>query len=359
MKILFEIERISIEEGGAAKMLVWVANQTTSHGHDVTIVTHKEMKDKLFDLHSNIKVIAYKPNNSPWYPIPQLRKTFRKERPDLIVSFMLDSNLYCLLASVGLHIPVIVCERNNPYINRPLKFKMAEKLCRFADGATYQLQKAADYYTWVKCPKIVIPNPVPPSKYKVTKSFSERKDEICNTARVVYQQKRTDLLIDAFKIVAEKYPQMKLVLYGGGKDMKLAVKRVKDYGIEDKVIFNGTVKNPIQYVVDSKLFVLSSDFEGISNSLAEAMSAGLPCISTDTEPGGSRLLIEDGKNGLISPRGDVKALSDKILYCLDNPQVCDRIGTEAAKLPINFSEEKIYGMWEHFFETIIKKEGSK
>lgn len=354
MRILFEIERISIEEGGAAKMLVWVANQSAAHGHDVTIVTHKVMKDKLFDLHKDIKVLENKPSGNPFYPIPQLRKIFKSSSPDLIVSFMLDSNLYCLLAAIGLHIPVIVCERNNPYINRPLKFKFAERLCRFADGATFQLQKAADYYTWVKCPKVVIPNPVLPTKYMVSKPFEERKDEICNTARVVYQQKRTDVLIDAFKIVVEQYPQMKLVLYGGGKDMDLAVKRVQDYGIKDKVIFKGTVKDPIQYVVDSKLFVLSSDFEGISNSLAEAMASGLPCVSTDTEPGGSRLLIKDGENGLISPCGDAKALADKIIYCIENPKQCDVMGAEASKLPVIFSEERIYKMWENFFYMIIK-----
>ena len=268
---------------------------------------------------------------------------------------MLDSNWYCILASLGLKIPVVVCERNNPYIDRPFKFKIAEKLCRFADGAVYQLSKAADYYTWVKCPKVVIPNPVLKTKYEVTKKFSERKDEICNTARIVYQQKRTDVLIDAFKLVNEKFPEMQLTLYGDGNDISLAKKRVEDYGLNDKVSFKGTVKTPIQYIVDSKIFVLSSDFEGISNSLSEAMAAGLTCVSTDTAPGGSRLLIDDGVNGFISPCGDAEKLAKKIICCLENPELSDRIGIEAKKITEEYSEDKIYTMWETFVIQIANK----
>lgn len=55
---------------------------------------------------------------------------------------------------------------------------------------------------------------------------------------------------------------------------------------------------------DSKMYVLSSDFEGIPNSLLEAMSIGMPVVSTDCSPGGARLLIENGVNGLLVKTGN-------------------------------------------------------
>lgn len=353
MKLLFEIERVSIEEGGAGKMLVWLANNFADHGHEVIIFTHKKMTGKLFDINPCVRIITKEPNGKLGYPVFDLRNVLKQERPDAIISFMLDSNLYCLSASIGLSIPVIVCERNNPYINRPLKFKIVERLCRFADGATFQLESARDYYSWLRCKTCVIPNPIIPSRYSTSKSFANRTNVICNSARLNFPQKRQDVLIKAFAIVLKSHPYMQLHLYGDGKDISTAKNLVRSLALEDNVVFKGLVKDPIQYIVDSKLFVLSSDFEGISNALAEALAAGMTCISTDTEPGGSRLLIKEGENGYIVPRGDAETLAEKIIYCLDHPEVCDELSQKAIENIKLFSEDKIYHKWETFVNEIV------
>lgn len=353
MKLLFEIERVSIEEGGAGKMLVWLANNFADHGHEVIIFTHKKMTGKLFDIKPCVKIIAKEPNGKLGYPVLDLRKVLKEERPEAIISFMLDSNLYCLVASIGMPIPVIVCERSNPYINRSLKFKFAERLCRFANGATFQLESARDYYSWLRCKTCVIPNPIIPSKYRILESFANRTNVICNSARLNFPQKRQDVLINAFAIVLKSHPYMQLHLYGDGKDVSAAKDLVRSLAIDNNVVFKGLVKDPIQYIVDSKLFVLSSDFEGISNALAEALAAGMTCISTDTEPGGSRLLINDGENGYLVPRGDAETLAERIIYCLDHPEVCDQLSQKAIENTSLFSEDKIYNKWEAFVNEIV------
>lgn len=357
MRLLFVVSSIAIKGGGASKMLVWVANQFANNGDKVYIYTHKKMDGPLFRLNENIKLVATeKKNKNPFYPISNIRRMIKRIKPDLVISFMADSNLYCMLAKRFLDIPVVICERTDPYMEDFWMNRLSNRLTFMADAAVFQLQQAADYYTWIKEEdKIVIPNPVLDSIYHVEKPFSERKNEICNTARIVYVQKRQDVLIKAFALVLTKYPNMSLALYGDGADSDQAKELVKSLKIETKVHFRGTVKAPIQYCTDSKFFVLSSDFEGISNSLSEAMASGMMCISTDTSPGGTRLLITDGENGLITPRGDYEKLAEKICWCLEHPELCDKMG-EAARLIVDrFSEKKIFSMWNDFFRKILMK----
>lgn len=361
MKILLVIASVAIEGGGASKMLVWLANQFANRGDDVYVYTHKNMDGPIFSLDERVKLISTDRHGEFLYPIfivYRIRKLIKKLNPDVLISFMNDSNLYCMLAKRFTNIPVIVCERTDPYTSNYWKNKLAKRLFFMADGAVFQLQKVADYYSWLYKPKAVIPNPIPVTSATVTKKFTERKDEICNSARFLFKQKRQDVLINAFKIVLGKHPEMKLVLFGDGIDADKAKEITINLNIEDKVIFKGTVSNPIEYIVDSKLFVLSSDYEGISNSLTEAMSAGLTCISTDTSPGGARLLIDDGVNGCIVPCNDPDALAKKICYCLDNPEKSDSMARNAKESIKKFSEEKISNMWFSFIDKIVRGEKS-
>lgn len=362
MRLLFVIASIAIEGGGASKMLVWVANQFAKRGDDVYIYTHKNMNGPLFHFDDSIKLISNDRVGSFLYPffiIKRIRKLMKRLKPDIVIPFMHDSNLYCMLANRFTHIPVVVCERTDPYITNSWKINLAKRLFFLADGAVFQLDKVADYYTWFHKPKVIIPNPILKAQSTVNKKFSERENEICNSARLDFFQKRQDILIKAFKIVTDKYPEMRLKLFGDGEDRKNAENLVESLGLKDKVLFMGTVKNPIKHIVESKLFVLSSDYEGISNSLTEAMAAGLTCISTDTSPGGARLLIEDGVNGLIAPCDNPSALAEKICFCLDNPEKSDAMGINAKDSVNRFSEDKIAKMWFEFIDKIANKDTSK
>lgn len=101
------------------------------------------------------------------------------------------------------------------------------------------------------------------------------------------QQKRHDILIKAY---AKANVQEKLVLVGTGELLETSKKLVKDLEIEDKVIFTGFKKNPYPYIKHAKLMVVSSDFEGFSIAILEALALGIPIISTDCPSGPSEVL---------------------------------------------------------------------
>jgi glycosyltransferase involved in cell wall biosynthesis len=114
-------------------------------------------------------------------------------------------------------------------------------------------------------------------------------DYIITVGRIE-KQKNHRLLLMAFSELKKKQPQLKLLILGEGSlkdEMELLVKTLK---IENEVVFIGFNKNPYKYISKSKVFVLSSLFEGFPNSLVEAMSCGIPVIATDCLSGPREIL---------------------------------------------------------------------
>ena len=130
---------------------------------------------------------------------------------------------------------------------------------------------------------------------------------------------------------------------------------VKEKNLVDRVIFHGLVSNIPDAIREAKLFVLTSDFEGMPNALIEAMSVGLPCISTDCSPGGAAELIQSGKNGIIVPTGDATAIAEAIRKVLDKPIEAEKMGIEAQKIAERLKPEVIYGQWIEYIDKVMNR----
>lgn len=89
------------------------------------------------------------------------------------------------------------------------------------------------------------------------------------------------------------------------------------------------------------MFVLSSDYEGISNSMIEALAMGIPVISTDCPAGGSRMYIKNNENGILVPVGDKKALAEAMMKLAGNPEFAKQLSVNALKVKEQYALEKI------------------
>ena len=167
-------------------------------------------------------------------------------------------------------------------------------------------------------------------------------------------QKRQDVLIKAFYLFHNNHPDYKLEIWGDGaqQDEEKIKRLISSLKLDNYVIMKGVTNTPSKSIMDSRFFVLSSDFEGIPNALIEAMSLGLPCISTKCSPGGAELLITNSRNGLLVPCGDYRALSDKMCWMVEHPIDSDNMGKEARKISEKFSDEIISKMWFDYLNSI-------
>ena len=101
------------------------------------------------------------------------------------------------------------------------------------------------------------------------------------------------------------------------------------------------------------LFVLTSNTEGMPNTLLEAMALGLTVISTDCPCGGPRELITQGENGLLVPVGDIKALAEAMGKVLSNPAEAEKMGRNAWKLQEKLKPEVTNQSWKNYFEEVL------
>ena len=349
MKVLMLIR--FLHYSGAPKMFLWVAKSLADLGNDVTVLTWA--KNTTVEIPSNIN-IKQVDIEKKWivFKIKYIRSVIKELNPDVSISFLLDSNIFNILACKGLRTKSIVCERNDPFKPRYYKLKLLKPIFRWADGAVFQLPKVADYYNNIKSKTAIIPNPVVKKESCRIMPFTQRDKVITTLGRLDIFQKRTDLLIEAFALFYKDHPDYILRLWGDGPDESELRKKSEQLGISKYVEFAGKTDNPIQSILNSQIFVLSSDFEGIPNALIEAMSVGLTCVATDCRPGGAALLINDKNNGLLVPCGSKEDIAGALNYLCQHPAEADKYGRNAFNITECFSEYRIATEWNNYIKLL-------
>lgn len=353
-KIMFVIHALGY--GGAGKMIVYLANHFSKIGYDVVIYVEEQM-GKHYEMEPGVRVYQETEFFKNYYTrhfrqIFQLRRRVKEINPDLVISFQTNQNALSVLATRGRNIPVIVSERGDPYQYHDIVAKLKTRVINKAEGGVFQTKKAMQYYgEELQQRSVVIYNP---NTVTGIERPEKRNNEIAFVGRFDIHQKRQDLAIEAFKIVAEAVPDVKLAFYGAGKEQEIIKKQACDLGIEDRVLFKGLVKDVPNAIKDSRLFLMTSDFEGMPNALIEAMACGLPCVSTDCSPGGASELIQSGENGIVVPCGDAKAIAAAIVRLLNNKEEAEKMGVEAQKIVEELNPAIIYGEWEKYVKTILQ-----
>lgn len=97
---------------------------------------------------------------------------------------------------------------------------------------------------------------------------------------------------------------------------------------------------------------MSSDFEGMPNSLLEAMSLGLPVIATDCPPGGAGEIIDDNVNGILVPVGDDVKMAEAMDKILSDNEFANKLGQNAHKIYKEFESDTVAKDWEDFIYKI-------
>lgn len=353
-KILFLIHRFHYS--GAAKALQLIANGLAEKKkYDITIATYSDTMPCYY-VHPDVSVIRGKNRGTGKISryINQLRETrkiLEQQKPDIVVAFLNNASFYSIIASYGLNHKTIVCERCDPYNENTKSLLFMRKFFRFAQGAVFQTEGARAYYKNLLEKSTVIPNAVDPSLTTIKiKPFSERQNVINVFSRLEIKQKRQDVLLQAFKLIHSKNPDIILNIYGDGPDEKQLKELCKELELENWVNFRGATNKATELLAYSKLTILTSDYEGIPNGVIDALAIGIPVVATDTSPGGVRTLIENEVNGLLVPCGDVEKIADAACKILKDAQFADMLSNNSIAINERFSEQAIIGLWDAYLD---------
>lgn len=359
--ILFVVSQLKV--GGAAKMIKYVANLCVSHFESVTMMSYLDDFTPE-DLNPTIKRVdlGVKMGKVPIWRIKALakhRKYLKEGKYDIVCTFLPDMSLMSRIASRGTHAIVVSAERGDPFEFSKLWKVLVGWTYRKSDYCFFQLERARDFFgEKVSKHSFVIPNPYVPTE-GATPYHGDRNKTIVSAGRFA-DQKRFDILIQAFAKVFEKHSDYKLVLYGEGDCRTKYEELSRQLGVEDYIEYPGYVKNVSAAIRQEGVFVLSSDYEGIPNSLIEAMTVGVPCVATDCTPGGPDFLTDSGKRGLLVPVRDVDAMANAINRVIESPELAESLSYEGVKLVDILDINVINKAWLNAFTTMINnRDGRK
>ena len=191
----------------------------------------------------------------------------------------------------------------------------------------------------------VIPNPL--SFERTVMSPLEGKTVIA-TGRLT-AQKNFLSLVRAFRIVADRFPDWRLVILGDGGQRDMLADEIGRLSLEGSVLLKGPVKDVKGELMSASCLVLSSLFEGFGMALTEAMSCGLPVVSYSC-PAGPRDIITDGVDGFLVAPGDEEGLADRICRLIGDPGLRKRMGEAAYRSSERYDLGRITAMWMDLFE---------
>lgn len=336
MKIVFIIPNMT--GGGTERVISLLANEYVSRGIEVDIMQFAGYENAYpLDARVNSFSIASQSKGNMGVCIKRLldmRAYFRKNRGCYVFSFSTMGTVFAVAAALFMKQYILVSERNDPRYSPHLRLR--DWSYARANCVTVQTKDCGELFSEkIQRKTVVIPNPVAadlPQRF-----LGIRKKRIVNVARL-HPQKNHMLLLEAFADFARMHPEYELAIYGKGEMEQKLHEKARELQIEDKVQFMGFSPNVKEEILDSAMFVLSSDFEGISNSLLEAMAMGVPVISTDCPIGGSRMFIKSGENGLLISVGQKEELVKAMCAIVEDEAF-------ARKLSVNGSEiRKQYGI---------------
>lgn len=349
----------SLSSGGSERVMTLLANQFCKNGYNVAMILLREKNDT-YKVDSQVELIRFHYTSKNKFIIAvqrfrKLRAILKSKKYDVAISFMFDINIMSLFANLGTGVEMFISERADP-MNRihTRAYKLFENyVYKFASGIILQTQNVKSYYSENLQGMInVIPNPIDESLVEPYKGI--RKDKVVAVGRMT-EQKNFSLLIDTFSEFAKTHDNYQLEIYGDGELYDSIRNQINKLKIRNSVILKGYVSDVLDQIKDAKMYISTSNYEGISNSMLEAMALGIPCICTDCPVGGAAMVIDNGVNGFLIPMNDRKELLDRMIVLADNEDVSCNIGKESVKVLERFSLNKIAIMWENVINERLNR----
>ncbi len=351
----------SLQKGGSERVMVNLAEYFHEKKYDVILVPQYKRENE-YSISPEIRRVYSEPEETMLeggrirnfcVRYQTLRSIWKAYKPDVVLSFLGKNNLMAVAAAAFLPIKVAVSVRGDPtmeYEGKLMQF-IARFVFRFADGVVLQTEQArALFPRAVRRKSAILPNPLNP-QFLNRETCADRENLIVAAGRLD-ANKNHAMLIHAFAKIADEYPQMRLVIYGEGELRPKLEALAEEKGLSDRIEMPGSVSDVADRICKARIFTLTSNTEGMPNSIMEAMALGIPVIATDCPCGGPAELIQDGVNGLLVPVGDAFALADAFRSILEDADFERKLGEEAREITQKRSPDKVNKRWESYLNQL-------
>ena len=376
MKIIYCIA-CTCHSGGMERVLANKANYLARHGYEIVVVTTDQRgAQPFFLLESGIRNIDlginYDENNGKsflnkllHYPLKQYRHKKRlkavlmTERPDVTVSmFNNDADFIPGIKDGSIKLLEIHFSKfKRLQYGRKGVWKLAdwwrskqdEKTVRKFDRFVVLTEEDKAY--WGNLPNImVIPNAI--SGIPAGTALLANKRVIA-VGRYTYQ-KGFERLVDAWHLLASRFPDWKLDIIGEGEERPLLEQRIHFYGLDGQVTLTRPTQEIGKVYQEASILASSSRYEGLPMVLLEAQAFGLPIVAFQCKCG-PKDIVSDGMNGYLVPEGDTAGMAQRLEILMKDEDLRKRMGLKAKESALRFNEEVIMKKWMYTFQTLKER----
>lgn len=310
--------------GGAERVASLLASYLADKDHEVLYIcaynSMEEDNKARYPLDQRVAV-RYIPVKSSVSPVRfmersiRIRQAVRDFSPDWVFSLI----TYEAVLTAFSKYPLVYSLRNDPErsMTQGFRSKLVETMLSRAKKIVFQSQGAQDYFQGkYKEKSVVIPNPIDTKELPLWKDFDHEKRFM--TACRLKGQKNLTMLVESFSMVHREHPDYTLEIYGKGPLENELTAQIHALNAENYIFLKGFSSDIHSVMVRSSGFLLSSNHEGLSNSMLEALCMGVPCVCTDCPPGSVREYITNGENGFLTKVGDAQDMKEKICALIEN-----------------------------------------
>lgn len=300
-----------LSNGGAEKVATIISNYLVLRQYEVLFIcAYSGVREYHIDPQIKVEDIKVTSGNKLINVIDrniQIYKKLIEFKAEVVISFITKEMFYSVMRNVH----VIFSLRNDPAnidvdrlssFIRKYDYKHAKKI-------VFQTPGAKEYFDKLIQKKgVIIENPLLTDELPIWNPLRK----VFITACRLEDQKNIPLLIKAFIIFHQNHSDYILEIYGDGPLKKDLQKLIDNSHAESYIFLKGHTTKIYEIMSKATAFVLSSDYEGVSNSMLEALCIGVPCICTDCPPGGAKMFIKDDLNGYLVPVGNKDELAHKM-----------------------------------------------
>ncbi|MDB2682718.1 glycosyltransferase [Alphaproteobacteria bacterium] len=349
----------ALNDGGAERVFVNLANGFTQKGHAVNLILIKNQGP--YKAQAPHDITTTEIGRSPL----KLANHLRRAKPDILISALPAANLMAIAACAISKTKLIITEHaffsvyddlakspKTKLRNAAMKhlYKGADQIMAVSQGAAEDLARACNIPT----EKIkVIPNPIDLEAIKDRAGqptnhpwFKNKQAPVILSAGRLSPPKDFKTLIYAFKKIQED-TEIKLIIIGEGVQRNDLQNLINNLNLQDRIDMPGFQSNPFNFMAAGDLFVLSSLKEGFGNVIIESLACGTPVIATNC-PGGPAEILENGKWGTLVPPQNIEALAQAMEKGLETPPTIN-LQSRAA----DFAQDKIIDNYLQMIENVL------
>lgn len=346
MKIAFLAEGLG--NGGSEHAASIIANELANRGHQILYIA--AYSDAVtYELRKDIKYIyiGTKKNGKLgryWDRQKKISACLKEFRPNYVIAF---AYTIALPLVNNKNIKLICSERTNPSTQKFTDRFISQIVFRASYKVVFQTTGAQSYFSRkIQAKSVIIYNALDDHLPRWDKA---KHNKSIITACRISPEKNLKMLIKGFADFYQVHPEYCLDIYGEIVDeveYNKLLQLVKECCLENVVNFRGYSKDVRNIMAKSNCFVLTSNYEGLSNAMIEALAIGIPTICTDCPAGGAKMCIEHGVDGFLINVNDHVSLAEKLQVLMEDADLQMKFSDNSVKIRGKMQLDKVVDEWE-------------